>query len=790
MKHTFIFVTLLLYSVIATATTWNFRKTSSSDLSLVAADAANWNEGSKYYDNINAIANSPLIAEGEELEYAKGLVFTAVAKGVRINNGVNRMWINGKTTITIPNAKAGDIVEVTYANSGDGSRGLYGTNLLVISGTLNTGITKGNEVTATCSVVADGNVVLAANDGALYFYSLSCKAPGENDNDKSVTTYYNQAIDASKNQIAITLGNHDMRYYDTENIASINLMHDTVRITPKDIDGFDLLTGTNNITFRKGEGTPSGTFESSLGQVEITEARGWLESAYVKFNLLEGASSYNIYIIGGEYDEYTKIDHELVRNYGTYGRADMVGLRAGTYAMKVVPVVDGKELADAANEAKDLEVRNYLRTNFAHFNLNNTGVGAYNIDGTLKDGAKVFYVTSQTAKTITTDVITSSKGAKTQGVGIQTILDLYMKGYDSTPIDFRIIGCIEKSDLDKISSSSEGLQVKDNKPSFGTKFLNITIEGIGDDATTSGFGFLLRGVGGVELRNFANMNCMDDCVSIDTNNSFVWIHNMDFFYGKPGSDGDQAKGDGTVDIKGNSKQITVSACHFWDCGKTSLCGMTSESGPNYIDYDHNWFDHSDSRHARVRTMSVHIWNNYFDGVSKYGVGVTMGSSVYVDHNYFRNCNSPMLISQQGRDAEGSGTFSGEDGGMIKSFRNVFAERSKNFCNYTQFTPGYADNFDCYEVNSETEQVPASVVCKVGGTPYNNFDTNPELFYEYNPDETLQVPYIVTGWYGAGRMGKGDFQWKFDNTTEDNNYDVIPELKSAIENYKSSFVGFF
>ena len=55
------------------------------------------------------------------MEYAKGLVFTAVAKGVRINNGVNRMWINGKTTITIPNAKAGDIVEVTYANSGDGS---------------------------------------------------------------------------------------------------------------------------------------------------------------------------------------------------------------------------------------------------------------------------------------------------------------------------------------------------------------------------------------------------------------------------------------------------------------------------------------------------------------------------------------------------------------------------------------------------------------------------------------------------------------------------------------------
>ena len=55
-----------------------------------------------------------------------------------------------------------------------------------------------------------------------------------------------------------------------------------------------------------------------------------------------------------------------------------------------------------------------------------------------------------------------------------------------------------------------------------------------------------------------------------------------------------------------------------------LCGMKSESGPNYITYHHNWFDHSDSRHARVRTMSVHMYNNYYDGNAKYGAEFNNG----------------------------------------------------------------------------------------------------------------------------------------------------------------------
>ena len=96
-----------------------------------------------------------------------------------------------------------------------------------------------------------------------------------------------------------------------------------------------------------------------------------------------------------------------------------------------------------------------------------------------------------------------------------------------------------------------------------------------------------------------------------------------------------------------------------------MCGMKNETGPNYITYHHNWFDHSDSRHARIRTMSVHLWNNFYDGCAKYGIGATMGASVFSERNYFRATKDPILISKQGTDRKGTGTFSGEAGGMVK-----------------------------------------------------------------------------------------------------------------------------
>ena len=605
---------------------------------------------------------------------------------------------------------------------------------------------------------------------------------GASSDTKSDVSDHAVAFDSQANQALITNSNSSLKYYNTADITKIAVDKDTLYV--RGTDWQDVYYTPKNVSFAKASGNSTGgKISNEDGKVEITEAKGWLESAYVKFKKLGDCTLYHVYIKGGDFASYTRIDSMLVRSYGDTYRADMVGLKAGNYDMRVVPVSKGKELETNANEATAMTVLNYDRSGFAH--LDNTGVGAYNDDGSLKSDARVIYVTAQTAKTVTCEVKTGSKATNvTTFTGLQAILDAYQKGYETRPLDVRFIGLVEKADLDAVSSSSEGLQIK-GKAAYSN--LYITLEGIGDDATLRGFGLLLRNAANVELRNFAIMRCMDDCVSIDTDNKFIWVHHLDFFYGQKGSDADQMKGDGTTDIKGDSQYITVAYNHYFDSGKSSLCGMTSESGPNYIDYHHNWFDHSDSRHPRVRTMSVHVWNNYYDGCAKYGVGATSGSSVFVESNYFRATKDPMLISQQGTDAKGGGTFSGETGGMIKSYGNVYADKglSSNFTPITQHES--AASFDCYEVAARDEQVPGSVKALVGGTAYNNFDTNSKLMYTYKPAAATQVPAEVTGWTGAGRLGKGDFKWAF-SASDDSSYTINAALSTAIDSYQSKMVG--
>ena len=516
-------------------------------------------------------------------------------------------------------------------------------------------------------------------------------------------------------------------------------------------------------------------------QAAVTEAKGWFEAAYAQWEPVSGAADYNVYI-APEGGEYTQLDKELVRKYPSYYRADAVGLKAGSYTMKIVPVDAAKaEMTAAAMTTATLTVKAHDRAGFAHVGMSG-GIGAYKNDGTLKDGAKVIYVWADNASTVST-VVTVGSGKTQTAVGMQDIIYLYQKGYDKTPIAFRIIGTIKKENMDELGSSAEGLQIKGKN---GYADMPITIEGIGNDAAISGFGILCRSVKGVELRNFSVQLCMDDCISLDTDNSNIWIHNMDFFYGNTGGDADQAKGDGTVDIKSGSTHITMSYCHFIDCGKASLGGMSGETTSLWQTFHHNWFDHSDSRHPRIRAMFFHVYNNYYDGISKYGIGATSGGSAFVESNYFRNCKYPMLISKQGTDAEGDGTFSGEPGGVIKAYDNVILNpRKVQYYNGSQ-TDG---KWDAVLASSREESISAK--CYSGGTGYNNeADAAARSQYiEFSLDKAADVPAIVKGWYGAGRMGHGDIKWTFNNSVQDENYDVISEMKSMLQQYRSTLEGF-
>lgn len=438
--------------------------------------------------------------------------------------------------------------------------------------------------------------------------------------------------------------------------------------------------------------------------VKIVKSEGWLNSAYVVFNQISGAT-YTVKVDG------TEIDNELIRFYDTYNyyekseaanlavsyskktlsnvvRADALGLTAGKHTI-AVSVDGGKTESTAVMTVLDND-----RSGFAF--TDGAVPGAYNLDGTLKDGAIVIYLTEENKKTVTATI-----GGK-EYTGIADITQaIKTKNTGTTPVDIRIIG---KLTLDGLSCADMS-----SAYALGVKEANyVTIEGVGDDAT------MVAGVAAftsdyIEIKNLGLMKWGGgkdgDGVSLKKS-TYVWVHNNDFFYGDAGSDADQVKGDGSMDLKDNSQHVTISYNHFWDSGKMSLCGMKSESGPNYITYHHNWFDHSDSRHPRIRTMSVHVYNNYFDGNAKYGVGVTSGGNAFVEGNFFRNAHDPMMISKQGTDARGSGTFSGEEGGGIKSYNNKFEQNNTNGVSFQFITNkyDYTNNQELGEYKEWTETI--------------------------------------------------------------------------------------
>lgn len=506
------------------------------------------------------------------------------------------------------------------------------------------------------------------------------------------------------------------------------------------------------------------TWEENLSllassSVSITKSAGYFEGAYAEWQPVSGADGYNVYCDG------VQLDSMLIRQYKDgHLRADALGLKAGSHTLKVVPVNGSSELSGAAEATVSVEAND--RSGFGF--VKGTSSGAYNEDGTLREDAVVVYVTNENKDTVTASLNAEGKGNVTV-TGVQAIINAYKKGKETRPLCLRIIGNI----TDPSVLTKGDLYVDTAKA-------GMTIEGVGNDAVLNGFGLVMKNCSNIEVRNLGFMNCNssegDDC-GLQQGNDHIWVHNCDFFYGDAGSDADQVKGDGALDTK-KSTYVTHSYNHFWDNGKCNLQGMKSETETNYITYHHNWYDHSDSRHPRIRTCSVHSYNNYFDGNAKYGVGVTMGASAFVENNYFRNCKDPMMSSGQGTDALGEGTFSGEPGGIIKAYNNVIVGASS-------YIP-YAENntsFDAYEVSSPSETIPSSVTALSGGSTYNNFDTDSSIMYSYTADAPEDVPSIVTA--HAGRVDGGDFQWKFDNAVDDTSYAVNQELKNALVAYTSS-----
>jgi len=523
--------------------------------------------------------------------------------------------------------------------------------------------------------------------------------------------------------------------------------------------------------------------------ISITESGAGIETVYVKWIPIPGASSYNVYYSGNGVTD-RKIDTQLIRKYPTCYRADVVGIAAGDYTVKVVPVMQGTENMTAAATTSTLTTKAHIREGFAFVERSVLGVaakpfvpGAYNMDGTPKTGAQIIYVTATNANTVTANVINEKK-VSVAVTGLMNIITAKDKGYDKTPLIIRILGTIKDTDITGLVGTNYVAFIGAN--TTDRLIENITVEGIGDDATAYGFSFFTKRSRGIEIRNIGLMlwggGKDGDGVSMEADNFNIWVHNCDFFYGAPGSDSDQVKGDGSIDMKYNTTNITISYNHFWDSGKTSFAGGAEEViNSVFFTYHHNWFDHTDSRNARICWGIVHMYNNYMDANATMDLLNTEAASVFMEANKFRKCPYPMMINMQGTNYEKWPTGT-QNGGMTKAYNNAINMAEVTKLLYQTDRP---TDFDAYLVSSRNETIPSTVVSRKGANIYNNFDVDVSM-YSYTPHNPTDVVADVTA--NAGRMNGGDFKWIFNNSVDDNLTTVNAALKTAITNYTPTMVG--
>ncbi|WP_245657563.1 pectate lyase family protein [Herbidospora mongoliensis] len=177
-------------------------------------------------------------------------------------------------------------------------------------------------------------------------------------------------------------------------------------------------------------------------------------------------------------------------------------------------------------------------------------------------------------------------------------------------------------------------------------------------AVIQGCGLNVSNASNVIIRNLTFRNWNDDGINVQYSTR-VWIDHNTLSNGY----------DGAIDIKRASDYVTVSWNRIYDHDKSMLLGHDDGNGSEdrghlRVTYHHNWFDGTGQRHPRVRFGNpVHVYNNYYGGVSSYGVASTEGAGVLVEGNYFENTEDPYHL---GEGDSGPGTLVARNNHFVNS----------------------------------------------------------------------------------------------------------------------------
>ena len=442
-------------------------------------------------------------------------------------------------------------------------------------------------------------------------------------------------------------------------------------------------------------------FTTSAGAAGNLVATGWFETITATISGVNDADVTGVSYSGPTSGSLTGDDLKyLVREEDGIVRIDIPGLKAGTYSLTVTTT-------SGTVSTGGIEVLEYDRSGYAHFNYTD-GVGAYNDDGTLKENAIVLYVTNENKNSVT---VTAKDGTTVKGIGnilgstgmdvgtglnskggkANTNQDILRKLADEgTPLVIRIIGSVKgasSSNMSNAVSEIDGLTQYNGVDYGGSTgdngFMarmsggkNITIEGIGSDATIDGWGlhFICQtadydaGRGkSFEVRNITFKNVPEDCVGMEGQQEGstltapverCWIHHCSFIAPNISSpaESDKDGGDGACDFK-RGNYFTNSYCYYESYHKTNLVGSSDTSLQYHLTYHHNYWYKCDSRGPLARQADIHMYNNIFEGQTSYCMSLRADTYIYSEYNMFINCKN---------------VVDGKTGGVCKSYNNSFS----------------------------------------------------------------------------------------------------------------------
>ena len=502
---------------------------------------------------------------------------------------------------------------------------------------------------------------------------------------------------------------------------------------------------------------PSMTYAASA--TSFTTYGGWNEMMYATIKGVKDADVTAVSYSGPVSGSLTGEDFEyLVRDTADGVRVDVMGLKPGTYTLKVTTKT-------GTYTQSGIEVNEQDRSGYAHYNYTN-GVGAYNDDGTLKDNAIVLYVTDENKNTVTlsyggvtvsgignilnsvgkacgeagheTECKKTSKGKVYYGKGNTNQGILQLLAENNIPLVIRMVGVVSESGLYKTgswSASNVGLidgltdydcndyggSVGDNGHMARMKSAkDVTIEGVGTDAAMDGWGIHFMsetsttkaGLGkSFEVRNLTFMNQPEDAIGMEgvQEGSVItapvercWIHNNEFY--SPAitnpAESDKSEGDGSCDFK-RGEYLTVSYNYFEGCHKTNLVGSSDTSLQYNLTYHHNIWKGCKARQPLGRQANMHFYNNQFIGTTDYAMNTRANAYIYSEYNLFFMTKNPMDVRS----------------GAIKSYNDSFSS--------------------C--IGAMTGTVVKDKSTKVtSGNKYENFDTDAALSYIPRGDYQLQT----------------------------------------------------